>query len=247
MQITPLLQGLLTVTLRTSISQSTITGVCCSTDPYTCTTIITWATYCYTGNQYIVEHNQRSMWCHRSLCICHHYYMGYLLLHWEPVYHRAQSEGYVVPQIPMHMPPLLHGLLTVTLRPSISQSTIRGVCGATDPYAYATIITGVTYCYTGNHYILEHNHRSMCCHRSQWKCHHYYMGYLLLHWESIYPRAQPQEYVVPPIPMHIPPLLQGYLLLHWEPVYPRRQSQEYVVSPITLHMPPFLHGLLLHT
>ena len=73
------------------------------------------------------------------------------------------------------------------------------------------------------------------------------MGYLLLHWEPVYPRAQSQEYVVPPIPIHIPPLLQGYLLLHWEPVYPRRQSQEYVVSPVALHMPPFLHGLLSHT
>ena len=73
------------------------------------------------------------------------------------------------------------------------------------------------------------------------------MGYLLLHWEPVYPRAQSQEYVVPPIPIHIPPLLQGYLLLHWEPVYPRRQSQEYVVSPVPLHMPPFLHGLLSHT
>ena len=73
------------------------------------------------------------------------------------------------------------------------------------------------------------------------------MGYLLLHWEPVYPRAQSQEYGVPPIPIHIPPLLQGYLLLQWEPVYPRRQSQEYVVSPIPLHMPPFLHGLLSHT
>ena len=73
------------------------------------------------------------------------------------------------------------------------------------------------------------------------------MGYLLLYWEPVYPRAQSQEYVVPPIPIHIPPLLQGYLLLHWEPVYPRRQSQEYVVSPVALHMPPFLHGLLSHT
>jgi hypothetical protein len=73
------------------------------------------------------------------------------------------------------------------------------------------------------------------------------MGYLLLHWEPVYPRAQSQECIVPPIPIHIPPLLQGYLLLHWEPVYPRRQSQEYVVSPIPLHMPPFLHGLLSHT
>ena len=177
MQITPLLQGLLTVTLRTSIFQSTITGVCCSTDPYACITIITWATYCYTGKQYIVEHNQRSMRCHRSLCICHHYYRGYLLLHCEPVYPRSQSQGYVVPPIPMHILPLLHGLLTDTLGTSISQSTIIGVC----------------------------------CHRSLCRYHHYYMGYVLLHRELVYPRAQSQEYVLPQIPIQIPPLLHGLL------------------------------------
>jgi hypothetical protein len=43
-----------------------------------------------------------------------------LLLHWEPVYLRAQSQEYVVPPIPIHIPPLLHGLLTVTLGTSIS-------------------------------------------------------------------------------------------------------------------------------
>jgi len=71
--------------------------------------------------------------------------MGYLLLHWEPVYRRAQSEEYVVPPIPMHMPPLLPRLLTVTLGTSISKSTITGVWGASDPYAYTTIITWATY------------------------------------------------------------------------------------------------------
>jgi len=120
MHIPPLLHGLLTVTLRTSISYRTITGVCCPTNPYSDTTIITWVTYCYTRNPYIVEHNHMSMCCHRSLCICHHYYMDYLLLHWEPAYPRAQSQEYVLPPIPMDMPPLLHGLLTVTLGTSIS-------------------------------------------------------------------------------------------------------------------------------
>jgi hypothetical protein len=71
--------------------------------------------------------------------------MGNLLLHWEIVYRRAQPEGYVVPPIPMHIPPLLHGLLTDTLRTSISWSTITGVCVATDPYADTTIITWATY------------------------------------------------------------------------------------------------------
>jgi hypothetical protein len=46
--------------------------------------------------------------------------MGYLLLHWEPVYARAQSQEYVVPPIPINIPPLLHGLLTVTRGTSIS-------------------------------------------------------------------------------------------------------------------------------
>jgi hypothetical protein len=82
--------------------------------------IITWATYCYTEKQYILEPNQRSMLYLLSLYIYHHYYMGYLLLHWEPVYPRAQSHEFVVPPIPIHIPPLLHGLLTVTLRTSIS-------------------------------------------------------------------------------------------------------------------------------
>jgi hypothetical protein len=67
--------------------------------------------------------------------------MGYLLIHWEPVYHRAQSEEYAVPPIPMQITPLLHGLLTVTQRTSISKRTITGVCVATDPYADTTIIT----------------------------------------------------------------------------------------------------------
>jgi hypothetical protein len=38
----------------------------------------------------------------------------------EAVYRRAQSEEHVVPPIPMHMPPLLPWLLTVTLGTSIS-------------------------------------------------------------------------------------------------------------------------------
>jgi hypothetical protein len=46
--------------------------------------------------------------------------MGYLLLHGEPVYRKAQSQEYVLPPIPMHMPSLLHGILTVTLGTSIS-------------------------------------------------------------------------------------------------------------------------------
>jgi hypothetical protein len=46
--------------------------------------------------------------------------MGYLLLHWESVYARAQSQEYVVPPIPINIPPLLHGLLTVTRGTSIS-------------------------------------------------------------------------------------------------------------------------------
>jgi hypothetical protein len=71
--------------------------------------------------------------------------MGYLLLHWEPVYRRAQSEEYVVPPIPMHMSPLLPGLLTVTLGTSISYGTITGVCGASDPFTYTIIITWATY------------------------------------------------------------------------------------------------------
>jgi hypothetical protein len=151
------------------------------------------------------------MCCHRSLCRCHHYYMGYLLLHRELVYPRGQSQEYVLPSIPIQKPPLLHVLLTVTLRTSISYSTITGVYGTTDPYAYITIITWATYWYTGNQYILEHNHRGMCCHRSLCRYHHYYMGYLLLHRELVYPRGQSQEYVLPPIPIQIPPLLQGLL------------------------------------
>jgi hypothetical protein len=78
-------------------------GVCGATDPFAYATIITVVTYCYTGNQYILEHNHRGMWCLRSLCICHHYYRGYLLLHWEPVYPRAQSQGYVLPLIPIQI------------------------------------------------------------------------------------------------------------------------------------------------
>jgi hypothetical protein len=131
---------------------------------------------------------------------------GYLLIHWEPVYHRAQSQGYVLPPIPMQIPPLLHGLLTVTQRTSISKRTITGVCVATDPYTDTTIIKWVTYCYTENQYILEHNQRGKLYLRSLYIYHHYYSGYLLLHWEPVYPRAQLQEYVLPPIPMHIPPL-----------------------------------------
>jgi hypothetical protein len=141
----------------------------------------------------------------------HHYYMGYLLLHWEPVYHRVQSQGYVLPPIPMQIPPLLHGLRTVTQRTNISLSTITGVCGTSDPYAYTTIIAWATYWYTGNQYFLEHNHRGMCFHRSLCRYHHYYMGYLLLHRELVYPRGQSQEYVLPPIPIQIPPLLHGLL------------------------------------
>ena len=189
--IPPLLQGLLTDTLGTSISQSTITGVCCTSDPYTDTTIITWATYCYTENQY--------------------YYNGYLLIHWELEYPRAQSQEYVVPPIPIHIPPLLHELLTVIKRTSISQSTITGVSCTSDPYTYTTIITWVTYCYTENQYIVEHNHRSKLYLLSLYIYHHYYMGYLLLHWKPVYRRAQSQEQVVPPIPIHIPPLLHGLL------------------------------------
>ena len=141
----------------------------------------------------------------------HHYYMGYLLLHWEPVYRRAQSEEYVVPPIPMHRPPLLPGLLTVTLGTSISKSTITGVCVAIDPYTDTTIITWVTYCYIENQNILEHNHRSMWYHRSPCIYHHYHMGYLLIHWEPVFPRAQSQGYVLPPIPMHIQPSLHELL------------------------------------
>jgi hypothetical protein len=152
----------------------------------------------------------------RSLCRYHHYYMGYLLLHWEPVYPRAQSQEYVVPPIPIHIPPLLHRLLTVTLETSRCKSTITGVCCTSDPYTYTTIITWVTYCYTGNQYILVHNHMSMWWHRSPYICHHYYRGYLLLHWEPVYPRAQSQEYVVPTIPMHIPPLFHGLLTVTLE-------------------------------
>jgi hypothetical protein len=170
--------------------------------------------------------------------------MGYLLLHWQPVYRRAQSEEYEVPPIPMHMPPLLPGLLTVTLGTSISWSTITGVCVATDPNGYATIITWATYYYTENQYILEHNHRSMLYLRSLCIYHHYYMGYLFLHWKPVYRRAQSQGYVVPPIAMHIPPLLHWLLTVTWEPVYARAQSQEYVVPPIPMHIPPLLHGLL---
>jgi hypothetical protein len=50
------------------------------------------------------------------------------------------------------------------------------------------------------------------------------MGYLLIHWEPVYPRAQSQGYVVPPIAMHIPPLLHWLLTVTWEPVYARAQS-----------------------
>ena len=139
------------------------------------------------------------MWYQRSLCIYHHYCMGYLLIHWEPVFPRAQPQGYVLPLIPMQIPPLLHGLLTVTQRTSISERTITGVCVAIDPYTDSTIITCVTYCYIDNQYILEHNHRSMWYHRSLCIYHHYYMGYLLIHWEPVYPRAQSQGYVLPQI------------------------------------------------
>jgi hypothetical protein len=38
----------------------------------------------------------------------------------QPVYLGVQSEEYVAPPIPIHIQPLLHGLLTVTLRTSIS-------------------------------------------------------------------------------------------------------------------------------
>jgi hypothetical protein len=70
------------------------------------------------------------------------------------------------------------------------------------------------------------------------------MGYLLLHLEPVYRRAQSEGYVVPPIPMHIPPLLHWLLTVTWEPVYARAQSEEHVVPPIPMHMPPLLHGLL---
>jgi hypothetical protein len=50
-----------------------------------------------------------------------------------------------------------------------------------------------------------------CCRRSLYIYHHYYMSYLLIHRELVYPRGQSQEYVVPPIPIHILPLLQGLL------------------------------------
>jgi hypothetical protein len=112
---------------------------------YVCESILYVTTYWYTGNQYILEHNHRSKLYLRSLYIYHHYYMGYLLLHWELVYPRAQSQEYVLPPIPMHIPPLLHGLLTVTLWTSISKRTITGVCCTYDPYAYTNIITGATY------------------------------------------------------------------------------------------------------
>jgi hypothetical protein len=71
---------------------------CISTDPYAYTTIITGVTYCYTGHWEPVYPRAQSqdMWCLRSLCIYHHYYMGYFLIHWEPEYPRAQSQGYVV-------------------------------------------------------------------------------------------------------------------------------------------------------
>ena len=160
-----------------------------------------------------MEHNHRSMLYFLSLCIYHHYYRGYLLIHWVLVYPRAQSQEYVVPPIPINIPPLLHGLLTVTLRISISESTIKGLCCTSDPYTYTTIITVATYCYIENQYILEHNHRSMLYLRSLYIYHHNYMDYLLLHWEPVYPRAQSQEYVVPPIPIEIPPLLQGLLTI----------------------------------
>ena len=71
--------------------------------------------------------------------------MSNLLLHREPVYRRAQSQEYVVLPIPIHIPPLLQGLLTVTLGTSISWSTITGVCCTSYPYTYTTIITGATY------------------------------------------------------------------------------------------------------
>jgi hypothetical protein len=146
-----------------------------------------------------------------SLYIYHHYYMGYLLLHWEPVYPSAQSHEYVVTPIPLHIPPLLHGLLTVTLGTSISYSPTTGVCCTSDPYTYTTIIPWVTFCYTENQYIVEHNHRSKLYLRSLYIYHNYYRDYLLIDWEPVYHRAQSQEYVVLPIPMHIPPLLQGLL------------------------------------
>jgi hypothetical protein len=41
-------------------------------------------------------------------------------IHWEPEYPRAQSQGYVLPPIPMQIAPSLHGLLTVAQRTSIS-------------------------------------------------------------------------------------------------------------------------------
>jgi hypothetical protein len=72
------------------------------------------------------------------------------------------------------------------------------------------------------------------------------MGYLLIHWEPVYPRAQTQGYVLPQITMQIPPLLH-YLLLHRELVYPRGQSQEYVLPPIPIQIPPLLQGLLTAT
>ena len=87
---------------------------------HVCESILYVTTYWYSGNKYILEHNHRGMWCLRCLFIYHHYYMAYLLLHWEPVYPRAQLQEYVLPPIPMHIPPLVHGLLTVTLGTSIS-------------------------------------------------------------------------------------------------------------------------------
>ena len=133
---------------------------------------------------HILEHNHRGMWYHRYV------------LHLQPVYPRAQSQGYMLPPIPMlHWEPVYPG--------AQSQGYVVIII--------TTIITWVTYCYIENQYILEHNHRSMWCHRSLCRYHHYYRGYLLLQCEPVYPRAQSQEYVVAPIPMHAPPLLHGLL------------------------------------
>ena len=67
--------------------------------------------------------------------------MGYLLLHREPVYPRAQSQEYVVPSYPYTYTTIITG----------AQS---------QEYVGLPIPMLLTYCYTENQYILEYNHRS---------------------------------------------------------------------------------------